>query len=164
MPESFNYKNGIMPRETKLTLEELEALLLNNGGVIRKHPGNLGNFIARVIKSFTAQQDTIIQLNRDIAAIQASSESKIHPVDRALKALENLTVEQTEQVLERNYTREILKLNKATEDNELLRLGYINENNRVRGVLMDFLKKATLSEADKAALAKALEDVGYRLN
>lgn len=153
-----------MPRETKLTLEELEALLLNNGGVIRKHPGNLGNFIARVIKSFTAQQDTIIQLNRDIAAIQASSESKIHPVDRALKALENLTVEQTEQVLERNYTREILKLNKATEDNELLRLGYINENNRVRGVLMDFLKKATLSEADKAALAKALEDVGYRLN
>ena len=164
MPESFKYNNGVMPSETKLTLDEVEALLLNNGSIIRKHPGNLNNFIKRVIKSFIAYQETIIQLNRDIAALKTTSESNLHPVDRALKSLESLTPEQSEQVLDHNYTKELFKLHKSLEDNELMRLGYINESNRVRGVLLDFLKNSDLTTGAKAALVKAIEDSGYRIS
>ena len=153
-----------MPSETKLTLDEVEALLLNNGSIIRKHPGNLNNFIKRVIKSFIAYQETIIQLNRDIAALKTTSESNLHPVDRALKSLESLTPEQSEQVLDHNYTKELFKLHKSLEDNELMRLGYINESNRVRGVLLDFLKNSDLTAGAKAALVKAIEDSGYRIS
>ncbi len=164
MPESFKYNNGVMPSETKLTLDEVEALLLNNGSIIRKHPGNLNNFIKRVIKSFIAYQETIIQLNRDIAALKTTSESNLHPVDRALKSLESLTPEQSEQVLDHNYTKELFKLQQSLEDNELIRLGYINESNRVRGVLLDFLKNSDLTDGAKAALVKAIEDSGYRIS
>lgn len=164
MPESFKYNNGIMPSETKLTLDELEALLLNNGSIIRKHPGNLNNFIKRVIKSFISYQETIIQLNRDVATMKTMSESNLHPVDRAMQSLESLTPEQTEQVLDHNYTKELFKLNKALEDNELMRLGYINESNRVRGVLLGFLENCALSAGDKAALVKAIENSGYRIS
>lgn len=163
MSESFKYNNGIMPSETRLTLDELEALLLNNGSIIRKHPGNLSNFIKRVINSFVSHQETIIQLNRDVATLKTTSASNLHPVDRALQSLENLTPEQIEQVLDHNYAKELHKLSKSLEDNELMRLGYINESNRVRGVLLDFLKNADLSASDKAALVKAIEDSGYRV-
>lgn len=164
MSDSFKYTNGVMPSETRLTLDELEALLLNNGSIIRKHPGNLSNFIKRVIRSFVSHQETIIQLNRDMATLKAMSESNLHPVDRALQSLGNLTPEQTEQVLDHNYTKELSKLSKAMADNELMRLGYSNESNRVRGVLLDFLKNSDLSASDKASLMKAIEDSGYRIS
>lgn len=164
MTESFKYKNGVMPSETRLTLGELEALLHNNGDIIRKHPGNLANFIARVIKSFVAHQETIVQLNRDVAMVKTMSESNLPPVDRAVKILESLTPEHLEQVLDRNYTNELFKLDKAMEDNELMRLGYINESNRVRGVLLNFLDKAALSAGDREMLMKAIEASGYRIS
>lgn len=163
MTTSFRYVNGIMPSDTQLTLEELDALVLNNGSIFKKDPRNILFFLQRVIKSFNTYQETIMSLNRDMAAARSASVSNMHPVDRALKVLEDLSESDLDRVLHENYVRELRKLTKLTEDNELIKLGYINESNRVRSAIATLLADGKLSLADSSLIREQLDSINYKL-
>lgn len=163
MTTSFRYADGVMPSDTQLTLEELDALLLNNGSIFKKDPRNIIFFIQRVIKSFNIYHETIVSLNRDMAAVRSASVSTMHPVDRALKVLEDLSETDLDRVLHENYTKELNKLTKLIEDNELVKLGYINESNRVRSAITTLLADGKMSLADSSLIREHLDAINYKL-
>jgi hypothetical protein len=161
MARSFDYDDRPETQYVPLRVDEVEALILNGGQVLRE-PRRIVHFLNRVMTTLRDQGSRVAQLQQDVENIRRERSQSAHPLARATQAIAELTEEQKRQLLDNGYLLELEKLKKAQEDAELAKLGAENETNRVRLALAGLLEDPTIPSDVKQHVRLTLSRIGYQ--
>ncbi len=161
MARSFEYDDRPEAQHVPLRVDEVEALILNGGQVLRE-PRRIVHFLNRVGATLREQGARVARLQADVEAIRVERASNQHPLARATQALAELTEDQKHQLLDAGYLLELEKLRKAQEDAELVKLGAENESNRVRLALAGMLEDPNIPSEVKQYVRMTLHRIGYQ--
>jgi hypothetical protein len=161
MARSFDYDDRPEAQHVPLRMDEVEALILNGGQVLRE-PRRVLHFLNRVVTTLRDQGARVSQLQQDVETIRRERSQSAHPMARAVQAIAELTEEQKQQLLDHGYLLELEKLKKAQEDAELVRLGAENEINRVRMALAGLLEDPSIPSEAKQYVRMTLGRIGYQ--
>jgi hypothetical protein len=158
---SFDYDDRPEAQNVPLRTDEVEALILNGGQILRD-PRRIVHFLQRVAATLREQGARVARLQADVETIRGERAVNQHPLARATQAIAELTEEQKHQLLDAGYLLEVEKLRKAQDDAELVKLGAENESNRIRLALAGLLEDPSIPSEVKQHVRVTLTRIGYQ--
>jgi hypothetical protein len=161
MGRSFNYDDRPEAQYVPLRADEVEALIMNGGKIFSQDGRRIVHLLHRVATTIREQGARIAALQADVERIRVERAASSHPMARAVQAISELNDDEKRQLLDDGYLRELARLEKATEEAELTKLGVLNESNRIRHALAGMLEDPDVPSETKQHVRVVLTRIGY---